>query len=73
MRWFSNRSSAGLVPSDILKQLSAFGHASFDAKVRSQPVTDPRYDWSNFFSRMLPAYQANLTQAIAEIHAAAEG
>lgn len=73
MSWFSNRSSAGLVPSDILKQLSAFGHASLDAKVRSQPVTDPRYDWSNFFSRMLPAYQTNLTQAIAEIHTSAEG
>jgi hypothetical protein len=73
MPWFSNRSSAGLVPSDMLKQLSAFGRASLDAKVRSQPLTDPRYDWTNFFSRMLPAYQANLTRAIAEIHAAAGG
>lgn len=71
MRWFSNRSSAGLVPSAILKQLSAFGHASFDAKVSGQSVTDPRYDWSNFFSHMLPAYQTNLAQAIAEIHTAA--
>jgi hypothetical protein len=57
----------------ILKQLSAFGHASFDAKVRGQPVTDPHYDWQNFFAQMLPAYQANLTQAIANVHAAAEG
>jgi hypothetical protein len=73
MRWFSNRSSAGLVPSDILRQLSAFGQASFDAKVRGKPVTDPRYDWSNFFSLMLHPWQTNLTQAIAEIHAAAGG
>lgn len=71
MRWFSNRSSTGLVPSDILKQLSDFGYVSFDAKVRGRSVTDARYGWPNFFSRMLPAYQANLTQAIAEIHAAA--
>jgi hypothetical protein len=71
MRLFSNRGSARLVPNHILEQLSAFGHASFDAKVRGQSVTDPRYDWSNFFSRLLPAYQANLTQAIAEIHGAA--
>jgi len=73
MRWFSNRSPAGLVPSDILGQLNAFGHASFDAKVRSVPVTDPRYDWANFFSRLLPSYQANQAQMIAEIHDAAGG
>jgi len=71
MGLFSKRNSSGLVPRDILNQLSAFGHASFDAKVRSQAVTDPRYDWSNFFSRVLHAYQANATQAIAEIHTAA--
>ena len=73
MRWFSNRSSAGLVPSAMLKQLSAFGHTSFEAKVRGQSVTDPRYDWSNFFALMIPAYRTSLTQAIAEIHAAAGG
>jgi hypothetical protein len=73
MRWFSNRRSGGLVPRDILEQLSTFGHAAFNAKVRGQHVTDPRYDWPNFYSRIFPACQANLAQAIAEIHAAAEG
>jgi hypothetical protein len=71
MPWFSQRRSAGLVPGDILKQLSAFGHASLDAKARGQSVTDSRFDWPNFFSRVLPAYQASPTQAIAEIRAAA--
>jgi hypothetical protein len=73
MRLFSNRRSAGLVPDNILKQLNAFGHASFDAKVRGRPLADPRYDWANFFALMIPAYQASLTQAIAEIHDAAQG
>jgi hypothetical protein len=73
MGLFSKRNSSGLVPSDILNQLSAFGHVSFDATVRGQAVADPRYDWSNFFSRVLHAYQTNLMQAIAEIHAAAGG
>jgi hypothetical protein len=71
--WFSKRNSSGLVPGDVLNQLSAFGHASLDAKARGQLLTDPRYDWSNFFSRFLDAYQANLTEAIAEIHASAGG
>ncbi len=60
------------MPGEILSQLSAYGQASFDAKVRGRAVTDPRYDWSNFFSRMLVAYQTDLARAIAEIHAAAD-
>jgi hypothetical protein len=71
MGLFSNRNSDGLVPRVILSQLTAFGRASFDAKAQGRPLIDPRYDWSNFFSLMLPAYTANLTQAIAEVHAAA--
>lgn len=73
MRWFSNRGSARLVPDDILEQLSAFGHVSFEATVYSQPVTDPRFGWPDFLSHMLPAHQTDLTRAIAEIHTAACG
>lgn len=70
MPWFSKRSGT-LVPREVLGQLNAFGRASWDAKVSGRPVTDPRYDWTNFFSKILPAYQANPDQLIAEIHAAA--
>jgi hypothetical protein len=71
MRWFSNRDPDGLVPGGILKQLSAFGRASFDAKVRGRPVADPRFGWSNFFAHVLPAFQTDMTRAIAEIRTAA--
>ena len=70
MAWFARRPKT-LVPSEVLNQLNSFGNASWDSKVNTQPITDPRFDWSNFFSKFLPAYQADLTQAIAELHAAA--
>jgi len=70
MGWFSKRSKT-LVPREVLDQLGPFGRAAWESKVSSRPITDPRFDWTNFFSKVLPAYQSNLTKAIAEIHAAA--
>lgn len=70
MPWFSKH-PVTLVPNEVLGQLIAFGRAAWDSKVSGRPITDPRYDWANFFSKVLPAYQTNLSQAIAEIHGAA--
>ncbi len=60
-----------MVPADILNQLKAFGEASFEAKVSSRPIADPRFSWANFFSKASEALRANSAQAIGEIHAAA--
>lgn len=70
MGWFSKRSSTA-VPSDVLSQLRAFGEASFEAKVTSRPVSDPRFSWENFFAKASEGLRANPAQAIGEIHAAA--
>ncbi|GJF03860.1 hypothetical protein [Pseudonocardia sp. D17] len=71
MAWFSKRNSSGIVPDVILSQLGDLGHASLAARAKGVHVDDPRFDWSNFYSKFLPAYQSNLEQAIAEIHTAA--
>ena len=72
MAWFSKvRQSKSLVPPLLLEQLAAFGKASWEAKQNSQPVHNSLYDWDNFFSQFLSAYNANLSGAIAELHQAA--
>lgn len=71
MAWLSRRTRSTLVPATVLKQLGEFGRASLEARVRASAVDDPRFEWDNFFSQFLPAYQSNFTQAIAELHAAA--
>jgi hypothetical protein len=68
--WLSKRSSTA-VPTGVLDQLRAFGEASFEAKVSSRPVTDPRFSWENFFAKASDALRAGPTQAIGEIQAAA--
>lgn len=64
-----SRQPKPLVPRAILGQLNAFGRASWEAKLASSPVTDSRFDWMNFFTKFLPAYQTDLPRAIAEVHA----
>lgn len=70
MALFSKRPRT-LVPAEILSQLNSFGNASWEAKLNSRPINDPRFDWTNFFAKFLAAYQTNLAQAIADLHAAA--
>jgi len=69
---FSRRSST-LLPAEVLSQLTAFGEASWEAKVSSRPVTDPRFTWERFFAKAADALRANPSQAVGEIHAAASG
>lgn len=70
MSLFSKRSSA-LVPAEVLSQLRQFGEASFEAKIASRPIADPRFSWENFLGKVFSALQSNPSQAIGEIHAAA--
>lgn len=70
MGWFSKRSSA-MVPAEVLTQLRAFGEASFEAKVSSRPVADPRFSWETFFAKASAALRADPARAIGEIYAAA--
>jgi hypothetical protein len=60
-----------LVPGEVLRQLGAFGQASWDARLAGRPVDDPRFGWDGFFSKVSSALRTDPTQAIADIHAAA--
>lgn len=70
MGWFSRRPST-LVPGEVLDELGEFGRAAWQSKSTLQPLIDPRFEWNNFFSKMLPAYQSDFSGAIAEVHTAA--
>jgi hypothetical protein len=72
VNWLSKRPRT-LVPSEILGQLDAFGQWSWQARLSGRPAFDPRYDWTNFFSKVLPAHRADPARAVAEIHGAAGG
>lgn len=70
MGWFSKRPKP-LVPRKLLEQLGPYGRAAWEAKINGQAVSDPRFDWTNFLSGFLPAYQKDFDRMVAEIHAAA--
>lgn len=70
MSWFSKQPKT-LVPGNVLAQLNSFGSARWEARKSSRPVSDPRFEWDGFFSKVLPAYQSSLARTVAELHDAA--
>lgn len=72
MGLFSKLSST-VVPENVLSQLKSYGHASWEARLSSRPIADPRFGWDSFVSKAVAAIRASPTQAVGEIHAAAGG
>lgn len=70
MGWFSKPSST-FVPAEVLEQLGAFGHVSWNALVAGRSPDDPRFGWSNFYSKAQPACRENLARSVAEVNSAA--
>ena len=66
------RKPTQLVPVQVLGQLDAFGEAAMAARLRGQPVTDPRFSWEAFLGPACAALRGgDRDRAIGEVYEAA--
>ncbi len=62
------------MPDSVLASLPAYGEASLEARLRGQPLIDPRFGWQYFLGPVHTAMiDGHVDQVITELYAAAMG